>query len=429
MANSVSGFTDLAHTEPFERVAQFTSPTKVLEITLLLACCSTRAIDTGWLLALLQHPLDWPYLEAIALRHQVFPLFYRRLESLGLEHLPPAVAQSLQEKARKNGARNLVLTNELLQLLHRFQNEGISVLTFKGPTLATLAYGDLSLRRFTDLDLFVPMTEIDRARQLLKEMGYRPQLDLTPAQDRVYTRFHYGYTFIHTHRKIQIDLHWDLLRQHFSFSPSPALIWAALDWINLAGQRVPTLRPEALLLFLCAHSAKDNWWQLKFVCDLAHLLQRQPDLNWDWIFSHAGQLGSRPMLDSGLLLAHQLLQAPLPPGLAEQLAAQPQLADLTRQVQQHLFRDSLPPAGQFFIPKIYLQTMDRWQDRLWFWLDVLTTPTRAEWQIVVLPPALAFLYYPLRSLRLLYKYSTKHWTGPVPIAQSHSVPPAHLPRV
>jgi putative nucleotidyltransferase-like protein len=68
---------------------------------------------------------------------------------------PDHVTSVLQEFTQRNLRKNLLVTGELVILLRLFVKHGVNVIPFKGPTLAALAYGDLGLREFGDLDLLI----------------------------------------------------------------------------------------------------------------------------------------------------------------------------------------------------------------------------------------------------------------------------------
>ena len=52
------------------------------------------------------------------------------------------------------------------------EQRGIRTLVLKGPTLALDLYGDVSLRTSKDLDILIPLTEIEQAERLMTELGY-----------------------------------------------------------------------------------------------------------------------------------------------------------------------------------------------------------------------------------------------------------------
>src|SRR5207253_975904 len=81
----------------------------------------------------------------------------------------------------------------------------------------------------------------------------------------------------------------------------------------LAGRPWPAFAPARLLLILCVHGANHCWLRLNWLCDVAELLRRNPALDWPALAAEAERWGCRRILTLGLLLAHDLLDAPLPP--------------------------------------------------------------------------------------------------------------------
>ena len=82
---------------------------------------------------------------------------------------------SLLEFGRTNSTRNLVLTAELLRLFNLFDQAEIPAISFKGPVLTQLLYGDFSLREFSDLDIVVREADVSKAEDILSvfEIGVR----------------------------------------------------------------------------------------------------------------------------------------------------------------------------------------------------------------------------------------------------------------
>jgi hypothetical protein len=386
------------------RTVEFAPPGRSAEIALLLACCQVKDQQTA-ISALSQQPLDWTYVLKLATEHRVIPLLHSQLYRLA--STPAAIRTALDQQFKANAFANLASTRELLRLLSLFQAQAIPVLSFKGPTLTQMAYGDLGLRQFVDLDLIIPPAQIERAKHLLIAQGYQPQLNLSPAQQAFYANCFYALSFVHPQTRQPIDLHWALLRPRFSFSAPANFLWQQpATQLLMAGRPVPTFSPECLLLFLCAHSAKDNWQELRCVCDIAHLLHRQPNLDWEWMANHRGQLGAERMLAVGLALATQMLGAKVPADILERVNADSTVTSLVKQIQVHFWQER--PVGSvaahFDWPEFYLKTMETKQDRFWFCWDAIFTPTRAELELLLLPSALLWLYYPLRLGRLAAKY-------------------------
>ena len=373
----------------------------------LLVCCSRTQLTATQIervQTLVQEDLNWQYLVEVATKHCVLPLLARHLKAIASISLPAAVQQKLQQTFRTNLEHNLVLTAELIKLVTLFESQSLAVLSFKGPILAQVAYGHLGLRQFLDLDILVPEEQAVQAIQLLIEQNYEPQFDLTRSQQETYVKLRNELSFWHSEKQIAVDLHWEILLRYYSFSPTPDMVWSRCDRVPLAGNAIPTLSRENLLLFLCAHGAKHGWSRLYWICDIAELIKHSPNLNWQIVQSQVGQFGTQRMLFLGLYLAHHLFDTELPPEIEQKLALQPELWLIWQQIQGQLWKANKDSNDFKFDQRIYFKTLESWKDKVWYWLDTIMTPTPLEWKIILLPQRLFFLYYPIRLLRLAWKY-------------------------
>ena len=139
---------------------------------------------------------------------------------------------------------------------------------------------------------------------------------------------------------------------------------------------------------------------MKWICDIAALIQSRPEFDWDSIYARASALRVERMLLLGLLLANQTLHCPLPPKLLRKALAEPGVASLAAQVRQQ-FYNRTPSAGLMDMARFHLPLRKRWRDK-WRYVSVNTfVPTAGEWKMLELPAFLAGLYYPLRPIRLL----------------------------
>jgi hypothetical protein len=343
--------------------------------------------------------------------HGVMPLLYWQLKDICREAVPQGVLAQLGSAFNANAQKNLVLTGELLKLLKIFKSNAIPVIAFKGPVLATYAYKHIALRTFVDLDILVSEQFVPQAGKLLSAQGYEPQFNLTETQTLSYINIRNEHMFWRRDKQITVDLHWNLLPKHFSFSDNTTLAALGDERVDFGSNIVETLSAENLLLFLCAHGSKDSWWRLKAICDLAELIRSHPDLDWDAIEAQSGKLGTRRMLLLGLYLCQALLGTVLPEKVSQQVQSNPQVKLLASQVQQQMFS---PRDGENKLLKqnlIYLKTMESLRDRIWFYWDTVMTPTPLEWAMVPLPSWLFPLYYPIRAIRLTIKHVMMKDTG------------------
>lgn len=127
------------------------------EIELLL-CCTRTQINTATaerIKILIQSKIDWAYLIQTATRHGVMSLLYQSLSTTCPEAVPKTNLAQLRDYFHSSAFHNLFLTKELLKLLNLFESHSIPAIPYKGPVLAVSAYGNLSLRQISDLDILV----------------------------------------------------------------------------------------------------------------------------------------------------------------------------------------------------------------------------------------------------------------------------------
>jgi Uncharacterised nucleotidyltransferase len=385
------------------------------EVELLLCCSHTQPREQQLvrIQELVERPLDWNYICERATHHKILPLLDRHLKNVKCHAIPSEILERVGDNFQENFQRNLRLTAELVKLSRAFEDRQVPMLTFKGPVLAQIAYGNLALRQFIDIDILVAEADVINASKLLIDRGYEPQFKLTDRQLAISATLQNEQWFWHEEKQICVDLHWSILPKHYSFTPDPQMLWNEIDRVQFGDRSIETLTPENLLLFLCAHGAKHNWWRLYWICDIAELLRSYPDLDWEYIDRVAGRFGTRRMLLLGLDLAKRLLDAPLPEAQLLQLTFDPKLPLLFAEIRSRLFPDPDPDGKAIAVDDsswtwrdygIYRSTITLLGDRVWYWVDAISTPTPLEWQIMTLPPPLFPLYYLIRLIRLSLKY-------------------------
>jgi hypothetical protein len=357
---------------------------------MLLACARTAVdeIHTAQIKALATKTMDWER------------LVYRSLNAIRPAGIPSSVMERLRHKAQEIAGRNLLLATELLSLLDLLNANGISVMPYKGPALACQVYGELRLRSFRDLDILVRRIDIPRARGLLVENGYQPRVKMTASKERAILRSECDEVFMGTSDRI-LEVHWAITPPFFSFHLETEDLFSRATKIELLGKSVLAPSPEDLLLILSVNGAKDMWNRMEFICRVAELLYRYPEIQWSTIFSRAQELGAERMLLLGLFLAHQLLGASLPADVLQRLQQSKILWDLANQVCERLFfRPEVLPS-QFELTRFRLRTRERLRDRFTYCFKRALSPTYKDLENMSLPPSLEFLYPLVRPFRLI----------------------------
>jgi len=351
--------------------------------------------------------LDWDALLALGRRHSVFPLLYRHLATVVRQDVPPESLNRLKELYQGNTARNLFLLGELERVLHALAERGVTAIPYKGPVLAIAGYGDLSLRRFVDLDVIVRRDDVEQAIDTLTGLGYRVEPVLSPSQQAFLIRTQHDLAFKRDEGRLIVELHWEVAPRLFATELAAENLWPQATTRAVGGGEVLALAPEDMLLSLCVHGSKHLWERLAWICDIAEWLAAHPGLRWPELLAQAERTGQQRMLFVGLRLAAELLDAPLPESAAKAIDADRAVTRLAAQAKQVIFRQPPRPPGMISSLRFNLLARRAWVAK-WNYLRHLLTPTDADIRAFRAPRALQFVYYMTRPFRLLSKKEQLH---------------------
>lgn len=380
------------------------------EISLLLNCARTevdgetaeRIRETAG------QRLDWDRLIQTALTNGLMPLLYESLKAHAGDVMPPDSLNKLKDLFQKNTARTLLLTGELFRILDLFVAQGIEAMPYKGPAVAVLVYGRLSLRQFVDLDILVRKRDVWHCQQILIGAGYQPHFDITERQLPAFLKLGYVQMFMRDRGQSVVELHWGIASRFFSFPLDTDRFWDRLHYVDLMGHKVLSPSTEDLLLILCVHGAKDIWERLEWICAIAELLRAHDEIDWEVLRRNAKELGVERIVLLGLCLAGNLFGVRLPEAVARDIEAQSAIARLAAEVQESVLRMDPQSPGLRQRILFHLRTRERMSDRLRYCVRLLFTTTPIDWQTVPLPASMSFLYAFLRPFRLAKKYAVNH---------------------
>lgn len=361
----------------------------------LLACCAGTSSEVASFAFELPSDVDWTRLARLAQHHGVVPQVYHRLAE------NPSFRNSLgelRELYAANARQTLWLTGELFRVLDHFENHGVEALPYKGPVLAEMLYGSVSMRQFSDLDLLVRPADVPKIKPLLAELGYELGLVLSPQEERAYLGSGYEYTFDSLRGRNLLEIKWQILPRFYCVDFDVSDLFQRASEVEVNGRTVRTLHADDLVLVLCVHAAKHAWARLSWLCDLVALV-KLGGINWAALEEQASRLGIQRIVAITFLLAHRLLAAPLPAGqfaLADS-ATQAVLEEVIPLIASGAEYET--ESAAYF--RLMLKTRERWQDRIRFVWRLAFTPGVGEWSAIQLPGALFPLYRVVRICRLV----------------------------
>lgn len=372
----------------------------------LLLCCTRAAFgadETASIGELVESGIDWDALIRDAETLGVLPLLCRtRFPS---QAVPEDVGIRLETYLHSNARRNLFLARELLKILRILDERGIPAIPLKGPTLAALAYGDLALRQYSDLDLLLRQSDILNATHALAAHHYTLRLAFTPEQleQELRSEHIHHLELVDPSRRMLIELHWHLMQERFFFKPDLGGIWERRVQRQLVGTAVDSLDPEDLVIFLCVHGWKHHWSRLIWIADLAGLI-RNTTVDWRRLLDRAADLASKRRVLLGFGLAKHLLHTPLPAILEQEIRADRSLDKLVLQAERNLISQELPSSGRFMPYRHALELGEGVSHRtriLYTFVRKNARLNENDFAWIKLPRPLFFLYYPLHPVRLL----------------------------
>jgi hypothetical protein len=387
---------------PFTGVEPRPAPVRVsgVEFDLLRACCTDLpgAERASRLAEILTHSIDWERLIELSEHHGVTPQVYRRL--LAASVVPPDSMAALRLRYEANARQTLGLTRELLRILNHLESLGIPALPHKGPVLAEVLYGNVAMRQFSDLDVFIHGADLARVKAALLQLGYEPGFRLTERQERAYLASGYECTFDGPNGRNLVEMQWQVLPLFYSMDFEVGGFFDRAVPVSVGGSALRTLCPEDMLLSLCAHAAKHAWIQLSWLCDIVELARSQ-QIDWDAFQQQAKQLGIARIVGVSFLLAHKLLDAPLPPSVQGWIRSDRDVETLTAKILLIMAQGTEYSTESISYFRLMMQLRERrWDGVRFFWRLVLT-PGVGEWSAIRLPGPLFPLYRVVRLFRLL----------------------------
>lgn len=376
--------------------------TSSLEQKLLIAC-ARRDLDASARDTIAHTGIDsisTEYLVAESQRHGLTPLVALHLGNGFRDAVRTPVLSELRKLFDANAAATLRQADELVSILKLLGANQIAALPYKGPALAMQAYGNIALRQSGDLDILVREKDFAAAASVLIANGYKRAGLLTAAREKALMRWGHHDLF-NSENGTAVELHWRTAKSIFSFALDHDELWERTEIVDLAGDLVPCIGREDLLLMLAVHGSSHSWQRLEWVASYAELARQTPQERWTQILSRAEKANCARIVIVALLLASELLGLELSAAVEQKAKADPTAHRLAHSLSRGSFEKSEHMLGsvgyQFAMRKGAAE-----KSRLA--LSSLFTPAHEDWDYISLPDSLYPLYYVVRPIRLIRTY-------------------------
>lgn len=252
---------------------------------------------------------EWTKWLACAGVQAVAPLLYFRIKENELEtNVPDYILAQLQSTYHQNAARNLLFLHETKNVVEKLSSHNIPIILLKGGFLSHAVYENPALRIMSDIDILIPLPNIQTSLEILYNIGYY----------RVYPPWEetaYNVTLALQESPVLLEVHWELS----SIANDPALptsdIWKSTIQRPYMGVEFSSMEPINLLIHLCHHAAIMHLYALgiRALCDIDAVTRRYTnELDWKIIVSRAESWGLQRAVSLTLRLCWQYLETPLP---------------------------------------------------------------------------------------------------------------------
>ncbi|WP_020061975.1 nucleotidyltransferase domain-containing protein [Bacillus sp. 123MFChir2] len=351
--------------------------------------------------------IDWGAFLKLAMHHRVYPLIYLKVKEIDEKSIPPYVIQTLYLQFKKNTFQMLHLSAEMEQVSKLFTENEIRTLFLKGPILAHDLYGDISLRTSCDLDILIPIHQLEKAETLLLEKGYvKDDYIQTILNDWKWR--HHHITFFHPQKQIKVEIHWRL-NPGPGKEPSFEQLWERKRKSTLTSYPIYLLGSEDLFLFLVTHGARHGWSRLRWLVDINQIVRK--NLDWAQINRLLKKYHYLPIGGQALILASQLLNTTIIKemmGLTNQKQSKRLAKDTLFYFKEmvNLHADSVPEEVMIYHTRYLFSLMSNQQKFLFIMSYLYPYPIDAK--TLPLPKPLHFLYFPLRPFLCFWRKTRKH---------------------
>ncbi len=389
----------------------------------------------------------------LAASHGVIPLLHAALvqDKSGQKQLSAGNSTSytrLEKMVLANAAYNIRLTEKIFEMARLFEEGNIRSIAFKGPALAIVLYGDISMRQISDLDFLIHPDDLHAARILLEANGFQVNNKIGKEEDRLWEETECGYDMSSLNGDLMVDIRSRITPAYLPFRLTAAEVFAEQTTYEIEGRKLRTFSMEMQVLLLCFHGAKHLWHRLSWIVDIALFVQNER-IDWHKLFGLAERAEGTRVLSLGLRIAERIFSLSLPGEVDEALRADASAITARATAEARSFSAESTVARLPFIPRPlspgYPAEVDEWlkqnpvEERLvrfcterlnecrpegsdWleeylFYLSMRTSswgricyifkalfsPTCSDMKFIYLPRHAWFLYSILRPLRLTAK--------------------------
>jgi len=276
---------------------------------------------------------EWLQIFNQAKGYGVTSLLYWQLNRFALiNSIPEHIFQSIHQDYLKVASHNLLFFHELGKILEAFSHSGIPAIVLKGAYLSQQVYENIAVRTMGDLDLLVKIHDMEKTTHILQDLGFSPAWRFKIDQ-AIQKHLHIP-PFYNPNGGV-VEIHWSIVTPTSRAKVDLDGLWERAEPLSLKGVEALSLSNEDLLLHLCLHFCQHEFrLSIKHLYDIALALDIHKDLDWKQFKLRSIEWGINKCTYLTMRLANQILNAPIPHAILNELAPEninPEIEELARQ--------------------------------------------------------------------------------------------------
>lgn len=341
---------------------------------------------------------DWDNFIELSYKHGVFPLVYNTIKNFQ-ESIPKDIFRKMKFINMDIVKQNMLMTSELLKVTKLLEENDIKAISFKGPVLSQMAYGDITLRQYVDLDILVVLKDINKVGKLLLKENYKEVFDLEEYQKENLVDIVHDRSFLNKINNVLIEAHWTLSSAEF-FLDLEKLNYFDSQKYKLKNSEINILSNEIHFIYLCIHGYKHIWERLEWLVDINLMIVKEI-IDLKKVLSLSEKIDADRVVLSSILLCERVFSKKIDINLENY---DKKIIENTNKIYDRFIKDFE------YTDKIHTKEISSVQwfmlkntSYRWKYLKSMLHPTEYDYRVIKLPKSLNFLYYVIRPFNIILK--------------------------
>ena len=301
--------------------------------------------------------------------------------------------------------QNMLMTTELIKVMKLLEENNIEAISFKGPVLSQMAYGDITLRQYVDLDILIEEKELDKAIKSLSKNSYT--FDKQEYQNKLKHKSIFHDISLYKNN-ISVELHWRLFSDEFKTNIENINIKENLSEVQISNYKFKSFKKELLVLYLAIHGAKHNWERIEWLLDIVKIIQTH-QIDWQELIKIIEITRTEKILFSTLYLCQSILDLEIPKEVQDKIN-NPKILKLSKEFESLFFNDFKQQIEQNIntknISNIQYKLLNGYKNKFAFILS-LFKPTELDFKAVKPGKYASTMHYFVRPINIIKRWSKK----------------------